>query len=703
MMRKIFYSIILTVVSICSFGQTNSELIKLGDAAMINGQYTNAVYYYAFILYKVKQGEEAAYYPYEITTTYKEPKKDENGTIVPPTNPSKKEIVLIHKLAEAYLSADDYQNAKIWHEAAVKYPNPEHPNARYHYGVSLMYNELFEEAMVQFEQFQTEIGDPENKFYKKAASNIASCQFALNPENTDEDIMFTPLDGAMNVGTTNFGIQFTADDHIIFSSARSSTKESDTAYNPMDKYLLDIYIAPVNADGSIGEPEKFPFTVNSSEFHEGSAVVSADGQTIFFTKMDPSNRNETKIYGSRKVNNSWLEPYLLDPHVNLDGFRSMTPFLSANGEKLYYASNRPGGEGGLDLWSVKMTSSGQTGRAVNLGDKVNTGGDEFTPFFHDKSQILYYSSDGHIGFGGQDVFFNEWNADAEAYGQTTNAGAPINSSADDSYFVIDEKLENGFVTSNRESCSECDSIYSLKVHCNRVYQVKRPEIQFAINGYVYDKETNEIIPNAKVEFKDVSYEWEHFEVFTDENGYYEHALVPDLELFMRASQTDFFADKALISTIGETESKTFKQNFYLEKIPKGEITIEGIEYDFDSANLRPESELILDNLIEFLELNDNLVIEIRSHTDQRGGDDYNLKLSQRRAQSVVDYLIEHDIPMERLVPKGYGETKPAEITDDEGNTEAMTIAYIANIKSKDKRKEAHQRNRRTAFFVLEQK
>jgi outer membrane protein OmpA-like peptidoglycan-associated protein len=419
--------------------------------------------------------------------------------------------------------------------------------------------------------------------------------------------------------------------------------------------------------------------------------------------MDPANANETKIYGSKKLNGAWLEPYMLDPHVNLDGFRSLTPSLSPKGDRLYFSSNRPGGEGGLDLWYVKLTPDGRTGKANNLGNKINTGGNEYAPFFHEVSQTLYYSSSGHIGFGGQDIFFNEWNEDAAAFGQTTNAGAPINSSADDSYYIIDSKLENGFVTSNREICIECDSVYSLRVQCNKIYRVTRPEIQFAINGYVYDKETNEIIPNAKVEFKDVSYEWDHFEIFTDENGYYEHDLIPNLELFMRANQIDFFADKALVTTIGETESKIFKQDFYLEKIPKGEITIEGIEYDFDSANLRPESELILDNLIEFLELNDNLVIEIRSHTDQRGSDSYNLKLSQRRAQSVVDYLIAHNIPMERLVPKGYGETKPVEIADENGEVTAMTIAHIASLKIKGDREIAHQRNRRTAFFVLEQK
>ncbi len=701
MIRKIFKSLLLLICAGISFGQTDSELMKMGDAAMINGQYTNAVYYYAFILFKVQEGEEANYYPNEITTTYKEPKKNEQGSILPPSNPTKKEVELIHKLANAYLLADDYKNAELWYLAALAYPSELYPNVRFNYATALMYNEKFEEAQKEFERFQGEINDPENDFYDQANSRIASCQFALNPINTDPEITFSPLSGAMSEGSTNFGLQYGTDNYLLFSSARTTPSSDSLTIN--SNYMLDLYLVTISENGELGIPEKFPFTLNSAEFHEGSAIISNDGNTIFFTKMDPMNRNETKIYASRKLNEGWLTPYALDAHVNMEGFRSLTPYLNKTEDRLYFSSDRPGGEGGLDLWSVKITPDGQTGRAENLGNAVNSSGDEITPFFHEKSQTFYYSSTGHIGFGGQDIFFNVWNAETESFGQATNVGAPINSSMDDSYFIIDDKLEHGFVTSNRASCTSCDSIYSLAVHCNKMYEFKRPELKFAINGYVYDKKTNEIIPNARVEFKDVSYEWAHFEIFADENGYYEHELIPDLELFMRASQTDFFADKAIITTLGETESKIFKQNFYLERIPKGEITIEGIEYDFDSANLRPESELILDNLIEFLQLNDNLVIEIRSHTDQRGGDDYNLKLSERRAQSVVNYLIAHDIPMERLVAKGYGETMPAEVTSETGEVSVMTIEYIANLPTKPLREVAHQRNRRTAFFVLEQK
>lgn len=701
MIRKLTYILFALILSNLSFGQTNNELMKLGDAAVINGRYTNAVYYYAFILYKVKQGEEANYYPYEVTTTYKAPKRSESGSILPPANPTAKERDLIHKLAYAYLMADDYTNSMSWYESAITHPDKDFPNSRYYYGISLMYNERFEEAKKEFIAFQEEIGDEENKYHKLAASQIASCQFALNPKNTDNEIEATKVDGQLNEGITNYGIQYASENKILFSSAR---KVKDTTINnDLDGYQLDLYIADINEDQSISNLEKFPFAISSVDYHEGSAVLSEDGNTIFFTKMNPANRNETKIFASRKFNGRWLEPFALDNNVNQDGFRSMSPFLSGDGNTLFFSSNRPGGEGGMDIWSSEIGNNGETSAPRNLGTAINTPLDEISPFYHDLSGTLYYSSNGHIGFGGQDIYYSKWNEEADYFSQTKNAGAPINSSYDDSYYIVDKQMKKGFVTSNRETCTTCDSVYNLAVHCNQIYTIQRPEITFAVSGYVFDKATNEIIPNAKVELKDVNYKIDHFEVRTDENGYYESKLQANLELFMRASQIDYFADKAILSTVGEISSKTFKQDFYLEKIPKGEITIEGIEYDFDSANLRPVSKKILDNLLEFLELNDNLIVEIRSHTDIRGEDDYNLVLSEARAKSVVDYLIEHGIPMERLRPKGYGESMPAEIADEEGNIQVMSPEYIASLPTKAEREEAHQRNRRTAFFVLEQK
>jgi len=173
MMKKITLYIFLVLLSAGStFGQTNKELLKLGDAAMVNGQYTNAVHYYAFILFKIHSGDEAIYYPYEISPTYQEPEKQEDGTIAPPTNPDAKEIRVIHKLADAYRLADDYKHAEIWYVAALENPNEEFPYAQYFYGVSLMYNSKFEEAQTQFECFMSSNGDTDAQVFFNIYSRL---------------------------------------------------------------------------------------------------------------------------------------------------------------------------------------------------------------------------------------------------------------------------------------------------------------------------------------------------------------------------------------------------------------------------------------------------------------------------------------------------------------------------------------------------
>ena len=710
------FSILLissTLIGLTGFAQTNNELMRMGDAAMANGQYSNAVHYYSYVLHKRAEGDDGLYYPFEVSATEVKVEENEDGTIKPPEKPSTKEMKLINKLADAYRLADDYQNAEIWYTAALENPMEEFPYARYFYGVSLMYNEKFEDAIVQFEQFQTENPQEDNKYYRLSTDKMASCHFALNPINTKEDIQFRELDSLINAGSTSFGLQFTSTNHVLFSSARvhKDGSSTDSTAAPEEKpdahhlelYMLDIYIVEMDEEGNPGTPEKFPFEINSKDYHEGSAVISQDGNTIFFTKMDPANRNETKVYCSRKFNNTWLAPFALDQNVNMDGFRSMNPYLAADGKTMYYSSNRPGGEGGMDIWVIELGPNGETSNPQNIGNNVNTPEDEITPFYHDNTRTLYFSSGGHIGFGGIDVFTSKLSKETDWFLQAVNAGAPINSSRDDSYFVIDESLQKGYVTSDRASCTECDSIYNLSIHCNKIYEIKKPELKFKISGHVYDIATNEIIPGAKVDFKDVTYKWEHFDIVTDGEAYYEHELIPNLELFMKGTAHGYFADQALVITLGETESKDYVQDFYLEKIPDAEIEIEGIEYDFDKATLRPRSKLELDTLITFLELNSDIKIEIRSHTDERGNDDYNYDLSDRRAKSVVDYLVDNGIPRERLVPQGYGETLPADVEypADSGQIVKLTPEYIYS-QPRSEQKPLHQRNRRTAFFVLEQ-
>ena len=231
-----------------------------------------------------------------------------------------------------------------------------------------------------------------------------------------------------------------------------------------------------------------------------------------------------------------------------------------------------------------------------------------------------------------------------------------------------------------------------------------------MSGYSYNKETDEILPNVKLTFKDVRGEREPFTINTNDKGYYEVELAYGQELFIRGQKINYFADATSVSTVSITQTTSIVRDFFLKPIPQKEIEIEGIEYDFNSANLRPASKEILDKLFDFLELNDNIKVEINSHTDARGSDIYNQDLSQRRAKSCVDYLVSKGIDPERLKPIGYGETQPNEmygpdkkpLLDASGNPIVLTEAYINTLKTKKEREVLHQKNRRTAFKVTGQ-
>lgn len=684
-----------------SFAQSNKKLEEQGDLAMENGLYSYAVHYYSFVLFKIEEDHEALYYPYDITANYKKPEATAEGAIKPPANPTAKEIRIIHKLSEAYLKTNDYVNAEVWFSSAVKNPKEEFPYSRYFYGLTLMKNYKYDEAIKEFEKFKKENGNPDNKFYKLADSKIINCEFAKNPENSAKDLYITNLDSIVNFGSTSFGMQFYSEEYMIFSSAHP---DSGRIYknDALKDYLLDIYLVKTDEAGKFISSEKFPFSINTADFHEGSASISPEGNILFYTSADPLNHNNTQVYRAKKQNGIWMAPQPLGPDVNAPGFKSMNPYITRDGKKLYFSSNRPGGEGGMDIWVVDINDQGFTSNIQNLGTIINTPDDEISPFYQSSTKTLFFASKGHLGFGGMDIFQSQWNENNDWFGQVSNIGAPANSSRDDSYYILDEDSKIGYLTSDRAMCSECDTVYNLKQFCNKVYQIKTPEIDFLLKGYVFDEATGDPIPNATIDFKDVSFKWQHFKVTTDENGYYEQALIPDVELFLKATKEKYFADQALISNVGETESKVYEQDFFLSKIPEGEMVIEGIEYDFNKATLRPESKVILDNVVKFLELNSDISIEIRAHTDQRGSDSYNLDLSARRAKSVYDYLIANGIDPARLESNGYGETEPAEVPDENGEIVTLTADYIAGLATAEAKDIAHQKNRRTAFKVLNQ-
>jgi outer membrane protein OmpA-like peptidoglycan-associated protein len=242
---------------------------------------------------------------------------------------------------------------------------------------------------------------------------------------------------------------------------------------------------------------------------------------------------------------------------------------------------------------------------------------------------------------------------------------------------LERSQRQGFVSSDRQTCKDCK-----EGACLKIYSIEKDPLSFDLKGTVYDAKTNLAIANSMITLKDIHGVKEQFYLFTDSDGNYSTPLEEGVELYLKAQKNKYFGDAGNITTFGLTESAHLVKDFFLSPIPEGDIVIPGIEYDLDKATLRPESKKILDDLVDFLNLNNNLTVEINSHTDDRGSDKYNMRLSDDRAKSCVDYLISKGIAPQRLLPKGYGESK----------------LLILNATTE----EEHQKNRRTAFRILKE-
>ncbi len=685
---SILFSFFLTL----TFSQSKRVYIYKGDEFFKKLDYINAVDQYSMALSdSIEKNSRVVPYSTDITNQ----KLPKTKITVDSTITVTLEEYLNHQVALCYFRIFDYSNAqkhfKITTDINV------YPHDRYYYAQSLMNNKNYDKAIEEFEEYiRSPLADDEYSHAAQVA--MTGCFFAKEDLNKVKKVYVEYGDSLVfNNGTSAFAPAFFGNNkRLIFTSAREGGVILDERQD--SKYLLDLYYTEMNEDGSWGLPQNFGRPLNSAQ-HDAAANV-ANNNIIYFTRWNDVNRKDQTIFMARMVDFKFYESQKLDTLVNLVGYKSMQPFTTMDGKFLYFSSNRPGGFGGMDIWRVELTEDGlPMGNLENLGALVNSDQDEYAPFFHEASSTMFFSSNGHGSIGGLDIFKSYFDRDLTTFNVPANLGSPINSSYDDNYLIWDTKLERGYFSSDREPCAGG--------HCYDIYEIKNEPIVIRVKGYTYDKETEEILPNCKVTFKDIDGEFTPIILYSDANGYYDTVISNGLEIFIKAQQVKYFADATSIDTKVITESTEIQKNFYLAKIPSGEIEIEGIEYDFNSASLRPISKEILDKVVEFLELNNNISIEINSHTDARGSDVYNLDLSQRRAKSCVDYLIEKGIDPKRLVPKGYGETTPAVLTGtdkkpiigEDGKEIVLTEVYINSKKVKDVMEKLHQKNRRTAFKV----
>jgi len=390
----------------------------------------------------------------------------------------------------------------------------------------------------------------------------------------------------------------------------------------------------------------------------------------------------------KKQGPAWAEPELLP--FNIDSFAFRHPALSADGNTLYFDAKLPGGYGGTDIWYSSFDKKGKTwGQPVNVGPSINTAGSEGFPFIADDDKILYFSSNTHLGMGGLDIFKAEKDAGGKFTKAPENLKYPMNSAGDDFGIVFEGKKMKGYFSSNREGGKGGDDLWSFVL----------PPLIFNLSGTVVSVENNEPVQNALIHLKGSSGDMFEFKTGADgkynfklkENTSYEVTVATDKNTVSQSFKLGFLANKDLgkLSSVGENESKDFIKDFALTPV-KAEIRFPAVQYDLGKATLRPESKDSLNFLYQTLVDNPTIVIELQAHTDSRGSDAKNQKLSEDRAKSCVVYLNEEKkIPLARLQSKGWGEKKLL-----------VTDAQIAKVKTKEEKEALHQKNRRTVFRIV---
>ncbi len=600
-------------------------------------------------------------------------------------------------LAEANRVARDYKSAEKWYKHVYEQAFTDYPQALYYYALMTKMNGKPQEAIALFNDFYKKYRGRETYYKKWAKTEVEGCELALKLNNEPTAIELTHPGSELNSPYTDIAPLFWDDTTLLFSSLPSDTiiryNERDTT---QDKHYIKLYSAVVKGD-SIAQAVPFPlFQFNDS--HVGNGNFGPDKKSFYFTRCWDEKRLNIvcHIYVSEYKDGAWQEPISLGLEINQPGYSSTHPNIAIDDkgqEVLYFASNQPGGRGGMDIWYAIKKKSGGYGAARNAGSKINTDRDEATPFFDLEKDSLYFSSNGHAGVGGYDIFKTA--GSQSRWTEPENIGYPFNSPADDMYYRINQDRVSGFVVSNRKG------IISVKSEtcCDDIFRFQPPKPKLiAVKGFVIDKNdpTKTPINNALVTLiqADVNGNRMDLELGKDTtlNGH-EYFFSIDFEnsYKVNGSAAGYLPGSAAFNTLGITESDTLHVDIYLEKLMVGKAyRLRNIYYDYDKWFLRDEAKLTLDTVYNLMMENPTIIVELGSHTDSRATFEYNINLSQRRAESAVKYLIKKGIPKDRLVAKGYGETQVME------DCSVYTDCPEAGAGDCP----CHQNNRRTEFKVI---
>jgi outer membrane protein OmpA-like peptidoglycan-associated protein len=477
-------------------------------------------------------------------------------------------------------------------------------------------------------------------------------------------------------------------DQLYFSSTRNQAKGDEVSGITGTKNA-DIFFSQKDDKGKWSKPEAIESDLNTEE-DEGACQFTPDFKTMYLTvcKTDPSYPRYAQIATSQRSDASWSKPTVVT--LSKDTLSTFAhPAVSPDGQWLYFVSDMPGGMGGYDIWRMELSARGE-GAVENLGSPVNTAGNEMFPTFRPNGDF-YFSSDGHPGMGGLDIFIAQPLENGEY--ELEHPVFPLNSSGDDFGMTFEGLHNRGYFSSNRGDARGWDHIYSFE----------KSEVIQTVKGWVYEKDGYEL-PEGLVYM--VGNDGTNKRISVKGDGSFTEEIKPNVSYVFLGTCKGFLNHKEELRVEPVLESEEYVLQFPLASLT-APVLIRNIFYDFDKATLRPESTQALDSLIDLLNENPNITIELSSHTDCRGSDNYNQRLSQQRAESVVNYLIEHGIAEDRLKPVGYGESKPKTVKRKLTETypwlkegDVLTEAFIEALGDEEKQETCHQLNRRTEFKVL---
>lgn len=656
-MRKNLYLIMIGVVSMFLTGCGADQALKKGDKFYAMGEYFDAANQY-----------KKAY----SQTPAKERQQRGQRAL---------------KMAECYRRINYTQKAIAAYNNAIRYKQTDSMTYLY-LAQQLMKNAQYKEAEKQFQTALDSMGNNASMELRTlATTGLRSAQKAPGWKKEGSDYTIK-RENLFNSRRADYSPVLGGEDNdrLFFTSTRNQAKGDELSGITGTKNA-DIFYSQKDDKGKWQRPEVIDTELNT-DWDEGACCLSPDGRTMYLTqcKTDPDYPRFATIVTSQRSDAAWSKATELKmTNDTLSTFAH--PAVSPDGQWLYFVSDMPGGMGGYDIWRVRLTTSG-VGGVENVGAPINTAGDEKFPTFRPNGD-LYFSSDGHEGMGGLDIYIAKPNSNGW---RIEHPGFPLNSQGDDFGMTFEGMKNQGFFSSNRGDGKGWDHIYSFY----------NPEIIQTVKGWVYEQDGYELT-QAVVYM--VGNDGTNMKLSVKGDGSFTQEIKAGVDYVLLGTCKGFLNHQEHIKVGPVKKSEEYVLQFPLASIT-APVLIDNIFYDFDKATLRPESASALDELVVLLKENPNVTIELSAHTDYKGSAEYNKRLSQRRAESVVKYLTEHGIENERLTPVGYGKEMPKMIRKKVAErypflkeNDVLTEEYVKTLKD-DEQEQCNQLNRRTEFRVL---